>query len=224
MATLFSRLQAQIGILAVVLMFAPRAAFAQRASGQWLVDPSDVEFTVGITINSLSRDVNASPFCTATGRPCTNDKPSDFGGFGLDAALAFNRSETLAIVAGGDLHTHYWTSGLPKTDLKAEDNTTRAIFVGPRVNSIWKTHGRSDPDPSRFFAQALVGFSASNATSGRPIVQVGGGVDSLLIGRSRTGGNFTLRMEADYRFAGGSNSDLGGYRFLFGLVFGPRLR
>ena len=24
--------------------------------------------------------------------------------------------------------------------------------------------------------------------------------------------------------AGGSNSDLGGYRFLFGLVFGPRLR
>ena len=103
-----------------------------------------------------------------------------------------------------------------------EDNTTRAIFVGPRVSSIWHTYGRHDRDPSRFFAQALVGFSASSATSVRPTVQVGGGVDSVLAGRGR--GNMTLRMEADYRLAGGTSSDLGGYRFLFGLVFGPLLR
>jgi len=217
------RFQARSGIVAIALMLMPRAVFAQQASGQFLVQPSDVEFTIGLTINSLNRDVNASPFCTTTGRPCTNDKPDTFGGFGLDAALAFNRSETLAIVAGGDIHSHYWTSGQPKTDLKAEDNTTRAIFAGPRINSIWKSYGRGHPEPSRFFAQALVGLSSSSATSARPIVQVGGGVDSLMIGRSRTGGNFTLRMEADYRFARGATSDLGGYQFLFGLVFGPRL-
>jgi hypothetical protein len=130
----------------------------------------------------------------------------------------------MAIVAGADIHSHYWTSGQPKPDPRMEDNTTRAMFVGPRINSIWKTHGRGHPEPSRFFAQALVGLSSSSATASRPIVQVGGGVDSLTVGRSRAGGNFTLRMEADYRFASGATSDLSGYRFLFGAVFGPRLR
>ena len=83
-----SRFQARIGILAAVLTVAPRAACAQHVSGQWLVQPSDVEFTIGLTINSLNRDVNASPFCSDTGRPCMNDKPETFGGFGLDASLA----------------------------------------------------------------------------------------------------------------------------------------
>jgi len=219
-----SRVHIRIGILACALIVGSRTALAQNASGQWLVQPSDVEFTIGLTINSLNRDVNASPWCTESGRPCTNDKPGAFGGFGLDGSLAFNRSDTLAIVAGGDIHSHYWTSGRPKSDPRMEDNTTRALVVGPRINTIWKAYGRGHPEPSRFFAQALIGLSSSSATSARPIVQVGGGVDSLAIGRSRTGGNFTLRMQADYRFATGATSDLGGYRFLFGVVFGPKLR
>ena len=67
---------ARICFLAAVLTFAPRAAWAQNASGQnasgqWLVQPSDVEFTIGLTINSLNRDVNATPFWTTPAVPCT---------------------------------------------------------------------------------------------------------------------------------------------------------
>ena len=205
---------------------APAVASAQPRSAAPLVETPDVEVALGITVNSLGIDLNAEPNCHRAGRPCVNARPSSFGGFGLDGSLAVRQSSTVSIVSAVHLHSHAWKSGTPRPDSRAEYNSTISLLVGPSLRSGWFVVPGWSDQPSRVFTQVLVGAGNTTASGLQTVMQVGGGIDSIVTPGpySRLRHEVTMRMSFDYRFGPGRYSDIGGWQFGLGLVIGPRLR
>ena len=209
----------------VVIALLPRPVQAQSITGLLPFVPQvqtpPIEGAIGLSINSLSVDVNAESECRAFTRPCTNDRASTFGGFGLDGEIAWNRSDRHALVFAAHLQEHGWESGQPAS--RNEWNATRTVLVGSRIQSDWIS-GRFSREPSRVFVQALGGVGHSTATGRHPVVQVGGGIDGIAVVPSRYANrlvDLVLRMSVDYRFPLARDTDLRGVQFGFALVIGP---
>jgi hypothetical protein len=131
------------------------------------VELSNVEVSVGITINALFQDVNALPTCAQLSLPCTHTKPNRFGGFGIDLSVAHAVSPNVAIVSGASAFETSWTS--PDASSTHRQATTRvtAVAIGPRISTDF-FYAPSDPHPGRLFAQVLLGAELSNAGTLRP--------------------------------------------------------
>ena len=204
---------------------------ATLASAQLRIDPMppvDVprtEVALSLSINSIGTDVNAAPRCTALALPCTHAKAGSWGGFGLDGSAAVNLSDHAAFVAGIAVAATSFDSQASLARHRSDTNTILSVAAGPRIGSGFsRPHGRNH-EADRFFGQVLAGLETSARFSTRPVVQVGGGVDSLgLFGRdARHLHEMSLRMEFDYRILIGGGNPENGYRFLLGVVLGPRL-
>jgi hypothetical protein len=207
-------------------VLAPRVS-AQSRSGTMPpveVEVPRIEGALGLTINSLGTDVNAEPRCAALSLPCTHAKASSWGGFGLDGSAAVNLSRHAAFVGAASAFAHDWDSPQSLARHRPESDPVRSYLAGPRIGSGFSRPRGPNQESDRFFGQLLAGFERSTLFSTRPVVQVGGGVDThTFVGRGlRRDHEFMLRMEFDYRIAAGAGEPATGYRFLFGAVFGPR--
>jgi hypothetical protein len=204
---------------------APHPALAQSGAGLPFIPPVEttrVEAVIGLSINSLGVDVNAPSHCQSFDRPCANERGSSFGGFGLEATVAVNQSDRYATVFVGHVHEHEWHSGQPAS--RSEWNATKTLLVGSRLQSDWVTARGFSREPSRFFAQAAAGIGTSTATGRHPILQVGGGIDGIVVVPSRYTYqlvDLTLRMSLDYRFPLARGTDLRGMQFGLAIVIGP---
>jgi len=211
--------------LLALTSFSP-PALAQPAPD---VELSPVEISLGLTINGLAQDANARPHCVDLSLPCTDKSPREAGGFGLALSVTRNLSDRVAIA--GDLSTfvNEWDSWESlRANRRAVDHVT-FVLIGPKVNTGFFYPGNGDPEPGRFFAQVLVGAAASDVVPLRPALQIGGGVE-FIVPRGWSRGvargpshDTTFRMEIDYRVASGADRSLSGWRYVFGIVFGPRL-
>jgi hypothetical protein len=100
--------------------------------------------------------------------------------------------------------------------------TARALsaLAGPRLNSGFFYGSERDPIPGRFFLELLAGAAVRGVDGAtRPAVQTGAGVD-LLIAPSH---GVSLRWELAYHTASGDPADRSNYRFMIGVLFGPRI-
>ena len=209
----------------LIVALAPTPVQAQPGAGLPFipqVETTRIEAVLGLSVNSLDIDVNAPSQCRAFDRPCRNDKPNSFGGFGLDGTVAVNLSDRYAAVVVGHAHAHEWSSGQPAS--KSEWNTTRTLLAGSRIQSDWLSGPRLGREPSRFFLQALAGLGNSTATGRHPVAQIGGGVDGMTLVRSRSTNqlvDLTIRLSVDYRIPLAGATDLRGVQFGFAVVLGP---
>jgi hypothetical protein len=190
---------------------------------------SPVEVALGITINAIFQDVNAAPTCVELSLPCTNAKPSQFGGFGLDLAVARTVRPNVAIVSDVSAFETEWQSPDSLRNHGSEMTRVTSVVLGPRISTDFFYAGH-DPEPGRFFGQLLLGAQASGGGTIRPTVLVGGGTDVLIPGghpRGTAAGplvDMTMRMALDYRLTPGAGRNFSGWRFTLGFVLGPHLR
>jgi len=204
---------------------------AAPARAQQLPDVvlSPIEVSLGLTINAIAQDVNAAPDCQTLGLPCTDESPQQAGGFGLTVGVAHNVNDRFAIVGDFSKYESEWDNWTSFGSGRRAMNQVTSVLVGPRVSTGFFYPGNGDREPGRFFGQLLVGGEASDIVGLRPALQIGGGVDIIMAGAGTRGfapappHDITFRMAIDYRVTPGSGRNLTGWRFVFGVVFGPRL-
>jgi hypothetical protein len=188
-----------------------------------------VEVSVGLTINAIAQDVNAVPACLTLGLPCTDAAPHESGGFGLTFGVAQNVNDRLAVVGEFSKYVNDWDNWTSVESRRRAVNQVSSLLVGPRISTDFFYPGKGDREPGRFFGQLLFGGEASDVLPLRPALQIGGGVDVIVAGgRSRGPAwepqhDMTFRMAIDYRVTPGHGRNLTGWRFVFGIVFGPML-
>lgn len=217
------RVRIQLVLVAVLATCSAASASAQPASN---VSLPPVEVGVDFTINAIRQDVNAAPACVDLSVPCTHQKASSFGGFGLTLSVARNLSDKLALA--GDLSTFFndWDSAGSLPTHRPAVNRVTSVLIGPKVSTGFFYPGNNDPSPGRFFGQFLVGAEGSSEVPVRPAFIIGAGADVLLRGRNAAPGTthgVTFRMAIDYQLSPGSGRNLSGWRAVFGFVFGPRV-
>ena len=209
---------------ALVLVSTP--AWAQPAQN---VKLSPVEVSLGLTINGLFQDVNTLPDCSILSLPCTHAAPAKFSGLGLNVSVSRNLSERLAITGEVGRFSSGWDSLGSLREHRREAAHATSVLVGPRVSTGFFYPGNGDREPGRFFGQILAGGEASDVAPLRPAFLLGGGADVIIpLGGSRGTGTspvhaLTLRLALDYRLTPGTGRNLSGWRFVSGVVFGPRL-
>jgi hypothetical protein len=207
------------------------AACARPALAQHLPDVilSPVEVSVGLTINAIAQDVNAVPECLNLGLPCTDESPRQAGGFGLTFGVAQNVNDRLAIVGDFSKYASEWDDWSSFPSGRRAVNQVTSLLIGPRISTPFFYPGNGDREPGRFFGQLLAGAEASDVVPLRPAIQIGGGVDVIVPGGGSRGfapgppHDMTFRLAIDYRVTPGRGRNLSGWRFVFGVVFGPRL-
>lgn len=189
-----------------------------------------VEVSFGLTINALNQDANAPPDCVNLSLPCTDKSTSQMGGFGAAVSVTHNVTDHFAIASDFSRYANGWDSWDSLRANRRAVNHVTSMFVGPKVSTGFFYPGNGDRQPGRFFGQVLAGALASDVAPVRPALLVGGGVDFIVPQGSSRGVapgpafDLTLRMAIDYCITPGEGRNLSGYRFVFGMVFGPRLK
>ena len=210
------------------------AIFARPASAQVAARPdvelTPVEVAFGLSINALAQDINAAPNCLQMSLPCTNQRPSQVGGFGLDLGIVRNLSPHFGIVTDLSAFANEWDSGDSVRAHRRESSTIKSAFIGHRFSTEFFYPSSRDPTPGRMFGQVLVGAAGSDDVPMRLAWQVGVGADVLVprggpygVARAPTI-DLALRMAIDYRLCPGGGRNVSGWLFVLGFVVGPHLK
>jgi hypothetical protein len=188
---------------------------------------SAVEVSVGVTLNAVVPDVNTAPHCLQLALPCTHERSDRFSGFGLTLGIARPLSDRLAIAGEISTFRTRWDDSAPAQAVVPASTRVTSFFAGPRISTAFFTPGAHDPSPGRFFGHVLVGGETSGVVPLRPATLVGGGAD-FAIPMAAQGAPGTrpvlFRWSFDYRLSPGARRSFSGYRFGFGVLFGPTVR
>jgi hypothetical protein len=226
MSAQFSR---RVVIVVAVLTLTAAAAPAWGQQNRD-VQLSPVEVSFGLTINALKQDANAPPDCVNLSLPCTDESSRQMGGFGAAVSVTRNVTDRFAITSDFSRYANGWDSWDSLRANRRAVNHVTSMLVGPKVSTGFYYPGNGDREPGRFFGQILAGAQASDVAPVRPAFLIGGGVDFIVPHGSSRGVapgptvDLTFRMAIDYCITPGAGRNLSGYRFVFGMVFGPRFK
>jgi hypothetical protein len=189
------------------------------------VELSPVEFSIGVTINTLLTDLNAPPHCLRLLLPCSHGEAERFSGFGLNLGVARTLGKHLAIAGEVSAFRPDWDVWEPPTGLGRASAWVTSFVVGPRASTEFLLYG---PSHGRFFVHALVGGQTSSVGSIRPTLVIGTGAEGGLYRASRRAARgpsrpLFIRWSVDYRISPGDGRSFSGVRIAVSLMVGPRL-